>query len=156
MLRETGTRPSVWSKRVCRDQASADFVGQDLTKTISTNATASQMLNSRLGHLRDNLVSSIAFDLSIPDIRKTAAVHLVSLLVKLDRAEVARDTFLKARQNLMMKRIRGIRAEGDISIYVSELAVVCFTIIRHTSDWYMNAFKENRMASGEQTQVFKR
>jgi len=114
------------------------------------------MLNSRLGHLRDNLVSSIAFDLSIPDIRKTAAVHLVSLLVKLDRAEVARDTFLKARQNLMMKRIRGIRAEGDISIYVSELAVVCFTIIRHTSDWYMNAFKENRMASGEQTQVFKR
>lgn len=49
----------------------------------------------------------------------------------------------------MLKRVRAIRAEGDISIYISELAIVCFTIIRHTSDWYMSAFKENRMASGK-------
>jgi len=49
----------------------------------------------------------------------------------------------------MLKRVRAIKAEGDISIYISELAIVCFTVIRHTSDWYMSAFKENRMASGQ-------
>lgn len=48
----------------------------------------------------------------------------------------------------MLKRVREIRAEGDISIYVSELAIVCLTVVRHTSDWYMTAFKENKMASG--------
>jgi len=49
----------------------------------------------------------------------------------------------------MLRRVRAIKAEGDISIYISELAIVCFTVIRHTSDWYMTAFKENRMASGK-------
>jgi hypothetical protein len=50
----------------------------------------------------------------------------------------------------MLKRVRAIKFEGDISIYVSELAIVCFTVIRHTSDWFMTAFKETKMASGEQ------
>lgn len=48
----------------------------------------------------------------------------------------------------MLKRVRAIRAEGDISQYVSELAVVCFTVVRNTGDWYMTAFKENKTASG--------
>lgn len=48
----------------------------------------------------------------------------------------------------MLKRVRSIKCDGDVSIYINELAVVIFTIIRHTSDWYMNAFKENKMASG--------
>jgi aminoglycoside N3'-acetyltransferase len=94
-------------------------------------------------------VSSIAYDLSSSEIRKTQAVHLVSLLSRLDQVDLARETFLKARREVMLKRVRAIKAEGDISIYISELSIVCFTIIRHTSDWYMTAFKENRMASGE-------
>jgi hypothetical protein len=107
------------------------------------------LLTLRLDQLRPNLVSSIAYDLSRPEIRKTKAVHLISLLTNLGETDLARDTFLKARREVMLKRVRAIKAEGDISIYISELAIVCFTIIRHTSDWYMTAFKENRMASGK-------
>jgi hypothetical protein len=98
-------------------------------------------------------VSSIAYDLSRPEIRKTKAVHLISLLTNLGETDLARDTFLKARREVMLKRVRAIKAEGDISIYISELAIVCFTIIRHTSDWYMTAFRENRMASGKSSQA---
>ena len=69
--------------------------------------------------------------------------------MRLDKAQLARDSFLGARQNLIAKRVRAITAEVDISLYVSELAVVCFTIVRNTGDWYMTAFKENKAASGE-------
>jgi hypothetical protein len=101
-----------------------------------------------LDQLRPDLIQQISHDLTALDLRKTSACHLISILVRLDRPELARDVFLKARRDVMLKRIRSIKAEGDISIYISELAIVCFTIIRHTSDWYMSAFKENRMASG--------
>lgn len=33
-------------------------------------------------------------------------------------------------------------------MYISELAMVCFTLIKNTCEWYMAAFKDNRMASG--------
>ncbi|RSH95179.1 exocyst complex component exo84 [Saitozyma podzolica] len=122
--------------------------GQDLLKTFASSPRAVELLTLRLDQLRPNLVSSIAYDLSRPEIRKTKAVHLISLLTNLGETDLARDTFLKARREVMLKRVRAIKAEGDISIYISELAIVCFTIIRHTSDWYMTAFRENRMASG--------
>ncbi len=48
----------------------------------------------------------------------------------------------------MLKRVRAIKCEGDISVYISELAIVCFTVIRHTSDWFISAFKDTRMVSG--------
>lgn len=34
-------------------------------------------------------------------------------------------------------------------MYISELAMVCFTLIKNTCEWYMAAFKDNRMASGQ-------
>jgi hypothetical protein len=123
--------------------------GTDLLRTVANNAEATELLQFKLDTLKPNLVKQIARDLSSPKIRKTSASHLIGLLSRLDSAELARDTFLKARHDLMVSLVRGIKHEGDISLYISELSVVCFTIIRHTSDWYMNAFKGNSMASGE-------
>lgn len=38
--------------------------------------------------------------------------------------------------------------EGDITTYISELALVVFTLIRNTCEWYRDSFKQNEMASG--------
>lgn len=135
--------------------------GQDLLRTVANNPDASEMLQFRLDSLRPTVVQRVAKELSSPDIRKKQAKDLIQLLNRLDRAELARDTFLKARHDLTVRLVRSIKHEGDISLYVNELAVVCFTIIRHTSDWYINAFdlayqpskesskgKDNHMASG--------
>ncbi|EIW66056.1 hypothetical protein TREMEDRAFT_41093 [Tremella mesenterica DSM 1558] len=122
--------------------------GNDLLRTFAGNAAAVQLLKSRIDQLKPNLITQIVHDLSDPEIRKAATVKLVSYLTKLDRNDLARDTFLKARRDVMLKRVRGIKCEGDISVYISELAVVCFTIVRHTSEWYRAAFEDNRMASG--------
>lgn len=123
--------------------------GNDLHKSVASNPPAQSLLRIRLDQLQPDLVQQISHDLASLELRKTTACRLISILVRLDRSELARDVFLKARREVMLKRVRAIKAEGDISIYISELAIVCFTVIRHTSDWYMTAFKENRMASGE-------
>lgn len=121
----------------------------DLRKIAAPNIAAVESLESRMAHLQPTLISQILHDLSSHEIRKANATRLVALLTRLDVADQARDVFLEARRQVMLKRIREIKFEGDITIYISELAIVCFTIIRHTSDWYMSAFKENKMASGE-------
>ncbi|KIR29156.1 exocyst complex component EXO84 [Cryptococcus deuterogattii 99/473] len=121
---------------------------QALSKSIESDASAHSLLVSRLEQLVPSLVSQISHDLSSPNLRKSSSARLISLLVRLDLADHARDTFLESRRELMFKRVRSIKCDGDVSIYINELAVVIFTIIRHTSDWYMNAFKENKMASG--------
>lgn len=122
--------------------------GQDLLRTVSNNAEATEMLLFRLDTLKPTVIERIAHDLSSPDIRKSSAARLIALLTRLGRGELARDTFLKARHDLMVRLVRSIKHEGDISLYINELCVVCFTVLRHTSDWYINAFKDNRMASG--------
>lgn len=123
--------------------------GNDLHKSVASNPSAQSLLRIRLDQLQPDLVHQISHDLASLEMRKTSACRLISILVRLDRSELARDVFLKARREVMLRRVRAIKAEGDISIYISELAIVCFTVIRHTSDWYMTAFKENRMASGK-------
>ncbi|OXC70812.1 exocyst complex component EXO84 [Cryptococcus neoformans] len=122
--------------------------GQALSKSIESNSSAHSLLVSRLEQLVPSLVSQISHDLSSSNLRKSSSARLISLLVRLDLADHARDSFLESRKELMFKRVRSIKCDGDVSIYINELAVVIFTIIRHTSDWYMNAFKENKMASG--------
>ena len=123
--------------------------GQSLLEIAQPNVTAKEMLGSRLDHLRSHLSSQMLHDLSSHEIRKTTTVHLVSLLSRIGSADTAKEAFLKARKQVMTKRVREIRCEGDTSIYINELAIVCFTIIRHTGDWYMSAFHEPAMASGE-------
>jgi len=106
------------------------------------------LITTRLEHLQPTLTAQILHDLSSHELRKAATSRLVAWLARLDSADKARDTFLATRREVMRKRVRNIKCEGDTTIYISELAIVCFTILRHSSDWYMTAFKENKMASG--------
>ena len=106
------------------------------------------LITTRLEHLEPTLIGQILHDLSSLELRKTATARLVAWLIRLESAGKARDTFLATRREVMLKRVRDIKCEGDTTIYISELAIVCFTVIRHSSDWYMTAFKENKMVSG--------
>ncbi len=105
-------------------------------------------LNARLSKLIKHLVSEIVYDLSDPNIKRSQVVRLVALLNALEEGELGRDTFLAARKALLQKRIRMIGFDGDIYLYINELGLVTFTILKHTSEWFLAAFKENRMASG--------
>ncbi|KAF8314536.1 hypothetical protein DL93DRAFT_2058184 [Clavulina sp. PMI_390] len=105
-------------------------------------------LGPKLSTLTNSLVASLLHALSDPSIRKTSVVTYTSHLIRLGQSNAARDAFLRARTDLVKKRARMIGFEGEVSHYITELAIVIFTSIKHTAEWYLASFKENDMASG--------
>ncbi|GAA5946666.1 hypothetical protein JCM3775_001139, partial [Rhodotorula graminis] len=121
--------------------------GKSILPQIAGDAHASQLFRAKLDQRTTELVSALLHDLSDHAIRKSGVVRTTTWLLRLGQGERARETFLSARGRLVRKRARQIKFEGDISMYISELAMVCFTLIKNTCEWYMAAFKDNRMAS---------
>jgi exocyst complex component 8 len=120
---------------------SVTSLGQSLSGSLPA-------LGPKLSPLMSSLITALLHALSDTSLRKSGVIHLTSLLLRLNQGTAARDAFLAARTGLIRKRTRMIGFEGEISVYVSELALVVFTSIKHTADWYLASFKENDMASG--------
>ena len=113
------------------------------------DAQASYLFRSKLDARSAELINSLLSDLSDHSIKKTGVVACTSWLIRLGQGEKARESFLLGRGTLVKKRARLIKFEGDVSYFISELAIISFTLIKNTCEWYMAAFKDNRMASGE-------
>ncbi|KAI9254022.1 Cullin repeat-like-containing domain protein [Sporodiniella umbellata] len=113
-----------------------------------------------MAHYTESLGSIISRDLSNTLLTKIQFQRYVNWLLRLERSEKAREVFLATRSLIIKKRIRQLVFEGDISTYISELALVVFTLIRNTCEWYRDSFKQNEMASGfvtwvkEQTEIY--
>ncbi|GAA5858578.1 hypothetical protein JCM1840_001268 [Sporobolomyces johnsonii] len=122
--------------------------GKTILPQIAGDPHASYLFRAKLDQRTSDLVSVLLHDLSDHSIRKSGVVRTTSWLLRLGQGERARETFLTSRGALVRKRARQIKFEGDISMYISELAMVCFTLVKNTCEWYMAAFKDNRMASG--------
>ncbi|KAK4045998.1 exocyst complex component exo84 [Microbotryomycetes sp. JL201] len=123
--------------------------GKKALPQLTADPHASQLLRSKLDSRTSELVNVLLHDLGDHSIRKSGVVRITSWLLRLGQGEKARETFLNGRGTLVRKRARQIKFEGDVSLFISELAMVTFTLIKNTCEWYMAAFKDNRMASGE-------
>lgn len=106
------------------------------------------LLIHKLPTLTSLLTTSLLETLSLQTIRKSAVVSLISLLLRLQAGPAARSTFLEMRTKVLKAHVRKIRFEGHIGAYVGDLAIVYFTGIKHTADWFLASFKENEVASG--------
>ncbi|KAI7864510.1 Cullin repeat-like-containing domain protein [Spinellus fusiger] len=96
----------------------------------------------------DQLCEIISHDLGNILLTKLQFQRFVGWLLRLEKGEQAREVFLATRSLIIKKRIRQLIFEGDIQTYISELALVVFTLIRNTCEWYRDSFKQNNMASG--------
>ncbi|CAE6507232.1 unnamed protein product [Rhizoctonia solani] len=107
-------------------------------------------LSSKLTPLAEQLTAELLGALSDPTQRRSSTTKVVAYIVRLgpDALVRARDTFLNARASLTRKRVRAIRFEGDVRAYIKELALIVFTSVKHTADWYLASFKDFEMASG--------
>ncbi|KAN0061879.1 exocyst complex component exo84 [Thecaphora frezii] len=122
--------------------------GKSVLSTYSPSEMAFVDLSNKLAARTQDLVTAISTDFGQQSLKKSTVVRNVGYLLRLDKGEKARELFLSARTDLLKRRTRQIKFEGDVSLYISELALVHFTLIKNTSEWYMSAFKDNRMASG--------
>ncbi len=110
---------------------------------------ANAKLTSSTESFKASLIADLLQEIADPANKKQSIMRLSAFLVRLGSGAPARDAFLLTRAELMRKRARMIRFEGNISLYIAELALVTFTGIRHTSEWYLASFREHDMASGE-------
>lgn len=105
------------------------------------------LLGNKLPTLTSLLTNSLLSSLSLPTVRKSSVVFLISLLLRLKAGPAARSTFLDMRTKVLKAHVRKIRFEGHVGAYVGDLAVVYFTGIKHTADWFLASFKENEVSS---------
>jgi hypothetical protein len=104
-------------------------------------------LSAKLTPLTASLTSALLDALSAPGNRKNAAVSLIGHLLKLGQGPAARSAFLNARAGAVEQYVRAIRFEGHVGMYVHDLALVVFTGIKHTADWFLAGFVEHDMTS---------
>lgn len=112
-----------------------------------TKVSAVPTLGPKLKPLKTSLTTSLLQSLSLPNSRKSTVVHLITLLLRLKAGAAARSTFFTARSDVLRKCVRMIPFEGHIGMYIADLAIVVFTGIKHSADWFLASFKENEVAS---------
>ena len=118
-----------------------------LIYTGEAKLSTTSILEPKLTVLKKSLTSSILHALSDPNLRKNFVLEYTALLQRLHASPADKNTFLAARAELTRKRIRMIKAEGHIPMYIADLAVVVFTGIRHTAEWYLSSFRQHDAGS---------
>ncbi|KDR85544.1 hypothetical protein GALMADRAFT_234471 [Galerina marginata CBS 339.88] len=119
----------------------------DLVEQGQAKVSVTPLLSTKLLQLTSQLITSLLSSLALPSSRKSTVISLISLLNRLKAGAAARNTFLEMRSQVIRGLMRKIRFEGHIGTYIGELAIVYFTGIKHTADWYLASFKENEVAS---------
>lgn len=104
------------------------------------NDLAARLTSLRLDARTDRLAHLLCAELADDNDKSRLVSERVGLLVALDRTALARETFLAARSALVGRRSRGVLFEGDLTLYLADLALVHFTLIGHTATVYEAAF----------------
>lgn len=151
--KEKADKDAIWVNELT-DELTVAIALREWEKAVSlvekgdAKVSTTPSLEPKLAILRASLIRSLLDAIADPTIKKSNVIELASLFNRLQAALAARKKFLDARAQLTRKRIRMIRFEGHVQMYISDLAIVVFTGIKHTADWYLNAFKDNDAASG--------
>ncbi|KIK35279.1 hypothetical protein CY34DRAFT_96392 [Suillus luteus UH-Slu-Lm8-n1] len=119
----------------------------ELVEESRAKVSSIPSLSTKLTPLTASLTSALLDALSAPGNRKNTAVSLIGHLLKLGQGPAARSTFLNARAGAVDRYVRAIRFEGHVGMYVHDLALVVFTGIKHTADWFLAGFVEHDMTS---------
>ncbi|KAJ1739367.1 exocyst complex component exo84 [Coemansia sp. RSA 1086] len=93
------------------------------------------------------LARLVLADLLIPCSPRKHVAQSVGLLHRLGWDKEAKDAFLKSRSATIKNRTRQLKLEGNTQLYIRELAIVYFRLIRNTCEWYSELFADPTMIS---------
>ncbi|KAJ2129639.1 exocyst complex component exo84, partial [Coemansia sp. RSA 788] len=94
-----------------------------------------------------DLARLILADLLIPCSSRKQVTQNVGLLHRLGWDKEAKGAFLAARSATIKNRTRQLKLEGNTQLYIRELAIVYFRLIRNTCEWYSELFADPTMIS---------
>ena len=95
----------------------------------------------------ERIATAITRDFKNPVSSKAQLDQRLNWLLRLGLQDQARESFLIARSSIIRQRISQLAFDGSVIQYGRELAVVVFTMIRNTANWYQKAFRDPLLAS---------
>lgn len=114
--------------------------GRTLVNQAAINDLAAELTSLRLDQRTESLSHLLCDELIDEASRSKVVKELVGYLTALSRTDLASSTFLSARTKLLQKRTRWVIFDGDLSLYLSDLSLVTFTLLKSTSVMYFSAF----------------
>ncbi|KAL3469623.1 Cullin repeat-like-containing domain protein [Aspergillus californicus] len=111
-----------------------------LASGLKGNAIAQDAINVKVDERAAKLAGVLSRALidTHPFLAKTRTN--VSYLTRLGFEDQAREAFLKARSEVISKRIRACIFEGDLPVYIFQISYVYFNLIRNTISTYQQCF----------------
>ncbi|TIA86128.1 hypothetical protein E3P99_03769 [Wallemia hederae] len=111
--------------------------------------TEREALQAQLAHHKNILVKNLLHVVAASSRnRKQVMIEKISLLHRLGETGVGRETFFDSRKELIKARSRQMAFDGDVVNHVAELALITFTIIKQSAEWFRAAFTSTNKASG--------
>ncbi|KAG0209944.1 exocyst complex component exo84 [Mortierella sp. GBA30] len=101
----------------------------------------------RLDERISRLSRAIIVDLGHTHITNAAIQRNVAWLERLGCLDQARDVFLSNRTKVNRTRMSQVKAKRDPTVHIEELAMIVFTTIKNTSEWFELAFVDPKMTS---------
>ncbi|KAF8475760.1 Cullin repeat-like-containing domain protein [Kalaharituber pfeilii] len=119
---------------------------RNLAISLKNNLLAADLVTIKLDERAARLASLITTELVDNVSRKSLVQKTVLWLCRLNYEDRAREVLLEAKSGMIKKRTRQVRFEGDIPLYISQIALVQFTLIRNTVEIYNSCF-DHKLAS---------
>lgn len=114
--------------------------GRKLVRKAAINDLAAELTSLRLDERTETLSGLLCDELIDEASKQNKVQEITGYLTELDRTDLASSTFLAARTKLLQKRVRGVLFDGDLSLYLSDLSLVTFTLLKTTTTIYQASF----------------
>eukprot|EP01117_Protostelium_nocturnum_P019177 TRINITY_DN8243_c0_g1_i1.p1 TRINITY_DN8243_c0_g1~~TRINITY_DN8243_c0_g1_i1.p1 ORF type:complete len:767 (-),score=243.23 TRINITY_DN8243_c0_g1_i1:543-2843(-) len=117
---------------------------EKLNLVVSANNNLRSEVDSRM----QKLIAILLSDLSNGMNKSSESRRLIALLLRLGMPDRARETYLETRSKQIEREIKKMQLEGDLTLYISELARLVFSSINTTCEDFRASFQEPEMISG--------
>ncbi|KAG2136515.1 uncharacterized protein EDB93DRAFT_781949 [Suillus bovinus] len=149
-MAELARKAGVDGDTSARDKSESDarFVSDfsdDLTVAIALRSWERAVALVEEGRTKVSSIPSLSTKLT--PLTASLSSALLDALSAPGNRPAARLTFLNARAAAVDRYVRAIKFEGHVGMYVHDLALVVFTGIKHTADWFLAGFVEHDMTS---------
>ncbi|KAL2869184.1 exocyst subunit EXO84 [Aspergillus lucknowensis] len=111
-----------------------------LARGLKGNAVAQDVINVKVDERAAKLAGVLSRALVDTHAFPVRTKTNVTWLTRLGFEDQARESYLKARSDIISKRIRACIFEGDLPLYIFQISYVYFTLIKNTISTYQQCF----------------
>ncbi|KAJ5333734.1 uncharacterized protein N7506_007517 [Penicillium brevicompactum] len=118
-----------------------------LAKGLKGNSIAQDVINVKVDGRATRLAGILSRALVDKQSFPTATKTHITWLARLGFEDQARETYLKARSDVIAQRIRACIFEGDLPLYIFQISYVYFNLIKNTVGTYQQCFSSAMSSS---------